>query len=166
MRKQTPSYWSRWSFLELSLTASCLAQCFCFSNLLEPCSVPLVGQQGSECWLASETEIRSNGDDISTFVNFPSILFPHHLNAGHLEGTISSEQLLRYIKIRSLMWTGFPFSLNKMQTGVDGISWNVWSVMARGSIQLILPPLVYTMTCTTRPSTSQLMSHHPPLRTL
>ena len=41
------------------------------------------------------------------------------------------------------MWTGFPFSLNKMQTGVDGISWNVWSVMGWGSIQLTLPPLVY-----------------------
>ena len=94
MRKQTPSYWSRWSFLELLLTASCLAQCFCvFSNLLEPCSVPRVGQQGPECWLAIETVIRSSADEISMSVNFLSILFPHHLNPGHLQGTVSSEQL-------------------------------------------------------------------------
>ena len=71
VRKQTPGYWSRWSFLELILTASCLAQCFCvFSNLLELCSVPLVGQQGPECWLASETETSSHGDEISTSVTF------------------------------------------------------------------------------------------------
>ena len=51
--------------------ASCLAQCFCvFSNLLELCSVPLVGQQGPECWLASETETSSHGDEISTSVTF------------------------------------------------------------------------------------------------
>lgn len=41
------------------------------------------------------------------------------------------------------MQTGFPFSLNKVQTGVDGISWYVWSIMGQGRAQFTLPPLVY-----------------------
>ena len=75
--------------------------------------------------------------------------------------------LLRYIKIRSDHWCGLASPSHWIRCklvwmeypGMSGPSW-----VGAASNWHFLP--WFTWTCTTRPSTSQLMSHHPPLRTL